>query len=819
MAMKIRLCSLFQPALVFALTGMGGVHAQTTWTGSSGGEWGTAANWDSGVPNATGSVANINLAHTVNVSDTGTAGTYPYTFGTLSTAITSGSVTIGSTSTTADILRAAVSAGAPVVNVTNSNANIFFYANLEGTQGFNKTGAGKFTFRFNGADQTYSGNLTISAGILGIEKNSSLGDDNNDITIANGSRLLAEPGSNSGTITLPSSRVITLTGAQSQIGANAAAVNLVINGNVTEDAAGRGLVKTDAGRVTLAGSLSYTGETRIAGGTLALAGSAALPSAQNLRFTGTTGTLDTGGTAQNVRTIVMDNTAGNKTVGGGGSLLVNGDANLQLAANNGVTYDFSGLNSFTFDRAARQLNIQTVNAASVTALMDVNLAKSGPGGGVNTITASQLLVGGGNSDGNNGNTARLHLGTTNTINATTIQVGGFNAGGVIDFQSGLTTPTLTVRATDGTSAVTTWKIGETSSGTRRGEGVVNLAGGSLDALVTNLQMGRHISNANLNDTSSLTMNSGTLVAQSITMAEKTGNGTPTLTTTLNQGGGSVTTGVLTLGVGSGGQAARLLPTYNLAGGTLRATTINATGATYAANSERNLLLAGGTLRNASASDLTINGLDTTAAGRINVNVTASSTVHADAGQSVVLAANALLTGGGNLAKAGGGSLVVNGTASTFTGTLAVNDGTLAGSTVFGGAIELTGGDLAPGNSIGVISAASLVWNGGSGMSFELSNVDGTSDALFLSGAFTRGSAGTYFFDFNGTGLLNETYTLVTFASTNFNVGDFGYTNLGGGYTGNFGLSGGNLTFTVVPEPSTALLGALAALGMLRRRRR
>lgn len=812
--MNIRTCSLFQPALVLALSGLGAAHAQTTWTGSTGGEWGTPANWDSGIPNAVGAVANINVAHTVNLTDPLTN----YTFGTLSTSVASGSVVIGSTSVTTDVLTAAVSAGAPVINVTNSNANIFLYANLGGTQGYNKTGSGKLTFRFNGADQTYSGNVIISGGILGIEKNSSLGDDNNDITIANAARLLAEPGSNSGTITLPSSRTITLTGAQSQIGANAAAVNLVINGNVTEDAAGRGLVKTDLGRVTLAGTISYTGETRIAGGTLALSGSAALPSSQNLRFNGATGSLDVGGTNQTVRTIVMDNTAGNKSIGGGGSLTVNGDANLQLGASNGVTYDFSGLNSFTFDRAARQLNIQTVNAAAVTTLMDVNLAKSGPGGGVNTITASQLLVGGGNSDGNNGNTARLHLGTTNTVNANTIQVGGFNAGGIIDFQGGLTAPTLALRATDGTSAVTTWKIGETSSGTRRGEGVVNLTGGSLDALVTSLQMGRHISNANLNDTSSLTMNAGTLVAQTITMAEKTGNGTPTLTTTINQGGGSVTAGTLTLGVGTGGQAARLLPTYNLAGGTLRATSITATGAVYATNSERNLNLSGGTLRNASATDLTIIGLDTTAAGRINVNVTAASTLHAEAGQSIVLAANTFLTGGGNLAKAGGGALVVNGSATSFTGTLSVNDGTLAGSTVFGGVIELAGGDLAPGNSIGTISAASLVWSGGSGMSFELSNVDDTSDSLVLSGAFTRSGAGSFLFDFNGTGLLNETYTLVSFGSTNFDASDFGYTNLGGGYSGNFGLSGSNLTFTVVPEPSSALLGGLAVVAFLRRRR-
>lgn len=610
-----------------------------------------------------------------------------------------------------------------------------------------------------------------------------------------------------------------MTGAQSQIGSNNAAVNLVINGTVTEDAAGKGLVKTDAGVVTLAGALSYTGETRIAGGTLALTGPAALPTGQNLRFNGAAGTLDIGGTSQTVRTIVMDNTAGNKTITGGGSLTINGDANQQLSAANGVTYDFSGLDSFTYNRANREFKFEIVNAASTTSIADVNLAKSGVNGGTNNITAGTILVGGGNSDGNNGNTARLHLGTVNNFNTTTFRVGAFNAGGVIDFQSGLTNPSLKLRGTDGVSASTTWTIGETSSGSRRGEGVVNLTGGTLDALVTTLRMGRHIAGANLNDTSTLTMPGGTLVAGTITMAEKTGGGTPTLTTTFNQGGGTVSTNTLTLGLGTGDAAARLLPTYNLSGGTLFAATINATGANYASNSERNLNLAGGTLRNLTGNDLGINGLDTTAAGRINLNVSTASTIQADASQSVTLGANTALTGSAGLTKAGGGTLFINGAASGYTGTLAVDAGTLAGETVLGGTIVLgSGGTLAPGNSIGTIGADSFTWDGGGVMSFELSDVDATSDLLDLAGAFTKGSAGLWAFDFNNTGMVNQTYTLVTFGSSTFDVADFSYTNLGGGYTGEFALSGSDLTFTVIPEPGATLLGSLGMLILLRRRR-
>jgi autotransporter-associated beta strand protein len=833
--MKPRRFSIL-PAACFIVLSTAHSHAQSTWTGATGGEWGTAANWTGGVPNATGATANINTALTVNVSDTGTGGTYPYTFGTLATSLASGSVVIGNNGVTTDILTAATSSGAPVINVANSSANIFFYANLEGTQGFEKTGSGKLTFRFNGADQNFTGDIKISGGILGINQNGSLGNDNNDIFIANGARLLAEPGSNSGIITLPSTRTITLTGAQSQIGSNNAAVNLVINGTVTEDAAGKGLVKTDAGVVTLAGTISYTGETRIAGGTLALSGPAALPTGQNLRFNGTTGTLNLGGTTQTVRTIVMDNTAGNKTITGGGSLTINGDANQQLSANNGVTYDFSGLDFFTYNRSNREFKFEMVNAASVTSIADVNLAKSGASGGTNNITAGTILVGGGTSDGNNGNTARLHLGTVNNFNTTTFRVGAFNAGGVIDFQSGLTAPSLKLRGTDGDSATTSWTIGETSSGSRRGEGVVNLTGGTLDAVVTDLKIGRHIANANLADTSSLTMPGGTLFATNILLAEKTGAGTPVLTSTLTQGGGTVTAGSITLGKDAGGGGnARLLPTYNLNGGTLYSTTINTGGGVYASNSERNLNLAGGTLRNAATTNLSINGEGVTTDSRINLNVTSASTIHADASQSVTLGANTALNGSGALAKEGSGTLLINGASSTYTGTLTVNAGTLGGATSLGGNVTIGGsGTLAPGNSPGIMTVAGDVNMGGT-YAYEFNDAGDLADLVNVGGTLTL-TGGSVTWDNLGTYALGEKFTLFAYDAL---VGTFSgyatsgnYTLDGGlwflnyndtmaglnGGTNDGGVNSGFVTITAIPEPGAALLGGLGLLALLRRRR-
>ncbi|MCU0782280.1 MAG: hypothetical protein MUF04_14440, partial [Akkermansiaceae bacterium] len=294
-----------------------------------------------------------------------------------------------------------------------------------------------------------------------------------------------------------------------------------------------------------------------------------------------------------------------------------------------------------------------VNAAGVTATSTVNFAAAGFDGGTNTITAQSFGVGGGNNDGNNGNLAILTLGTRNTIHADTVNIGGYAAAGTVLFPAGLVSPSLTLRGTDGTSAVTTVKVGETSSGARSGSGTLNLTGGELDARVTNLTIGRHIAGANLADTSSVTMPAGTLVVENLALAEKVNNGTPTLTSTFTQEGGDVSAVTITLGNG-GPQEARLLPTYRLWGGTLAATTIQAGGGSFAANSSRNLILRGGVLENQPGADLAISGITVTVAGNT------TTIVGPTAGQKVTLASNVNYSARLNSAAGTSGALVVEG---------------------------------------------------------------------------------------------------------------------------------------------------------------
>lgn len=202
------------------------------------------------------------------------------------------------------------------------------------------------------------------------------------------------------------------------------------------------------------------------------------------------------------------------------------------------------------------------------------------------------------------------------------------------------------------------------------------------------------------------------------------------------------------------------------------------------------------------------------------------------------------SGGGVLAlvKQGAGDLVLSGITNDYTGPTSVSEGSLVvsgaitaspiaindGGTL-GGSGSVTsitleaGGSISPGNSAGHIeslAATSLIWNGGSGMKFELSPVGNGSDQLQIASAFVKGTGSGFTFDFLGGGFDGATYSLVTFGSTiGFSAADFQFTNLGAGLTGTFAMEPNAVTFTVVPEPS-ALLGCLAGAMLcgLRRRR-
>jgi len=214
------------------------------------------------------------------------------------------------------------------------------------------------------------------------------------------------------------------------------------------------------------------------------------------------------------------------------------------------------------------------------------------------------------------------------------------------------------------------------------------------------------------------------------------------------------------------------------------------------------------------------------------------------------------TGTGSVTKLGAGAWALSG-ASTYSGSTIVSAGTLlvnnisgsgtgsgsvsvsagaalGGSGTISGATTISG-SLRPGNSIGTLTVANdVTWNGGDAWVFELGTAaaslalantgSSTQDMLSITGGssdFLKGTGSSWTFDFAGTGQAGW-YKLVGWEGiTDFTVGNFSATNLGGGLTGTFTLDGATnaLYLNVVPEPSAWLLFALSTTLLVTFRRR
>jgi fibronectin-binding autotransporter adhesin len=175
------------------------------------------------------------------------------------------------------------------------------------------------------------------------------------------------------------------------------------------------------------------------------------------------------------------------------------------------------------------------------------------------------------------------------------------------------------------------------------------------------------------------------------------------------------------------------------------------------------------------------------------------------------------TGATNLTKVGDGKWIISGT-STYTGATTVSAGTL-----------LVSGAL--GNSAVGVSNAGTVFGGSGSLAGSLTlNADtlfyvaDLSDPLFVTGTVSLYS-GFGVDDLAGltwSGVNNGTYTLIdgtlgagVFDSLAHNSLGSAY-DIGGGRSAYF--QQGSLQLVVIPESSTALLGGLGLLAMLRRRR-
>lgn len=217
---------------------------------------------------------------------------------------------------------------------------------------------------------------------------------------------------------------------------------------------------------------------------------------------------------------------------------------------------------------------------------------------------------------------------------------------------------------------------------------------------------------------------------------------------------------------------------------------------------------------------TVNAGVLTFATTVNNTLSGAITVNGGTLNAGSTTGTTLTLSGGVTVNTGGAFNILPG--AVVTGALEVNGGTVGGTGTLPAFTLESSAILAPGvGGTGVINAGGLTMDGGSTIAFELSQASpALSDQVALSGAFTRGTAGLYTFDFGATTLSGaNTFDLVTFTTgTNFAAGDFTLTGLTSatGFNYNVVVTGTAVQLVssavaVVPETGT---GVLAALGLL-----
>ncbi|MCL4204889.1 MAG: autotransporter-associated beta strand repeat-containing protein, partial [Pirellulaceae bacterium] len=585
--------------------------------------------------------------------------------------------TFGGLKGTRDMALQNTTPAAVALTVGGNNQSTEYSGNLTGLGSLAKAGTGTLTL--TGAN-TYAGVTAINAGVLSVSSDGNLGTPPasnlpGSLTIS-GATLQATAG-----FTLDSRRGIALgpgTGSGTGTIEVAAGETLVYDGIMANNGAGTGsLSKMDAGTLALGGASTYGGSTTILAGTVQLTGGDnRLPTGTTVAFSGTS-SLDVGSTSQTLSAMTFPNTTSTTTISGaGGSLIVNGVADLQigpggaLGSNPLITVDMSNLSNFTYQAPANTFRVGlksgTTNSVALGQVATVTLAQN------NTITAAILAIGD-TSASNDGGNSTLNLGAANALNVNAINVGASGrSDATLTFAAGLTDPTVTIRGTSGgDSAVPTWNIGTINQFNGAGQttftAAVNLSSGSLDARVTALRIANADSGSGTTRTgtgnASLVMGAGDLAVDTLTVGRIAGTGTISGTFrangafTLDNPAGTLRATTIRLAenlITATGGTRQVVGTLNLTNGTVLAQDLQLGTQTGNATTTASLNWTAGAIRNYdAATDLTVTDLALTANGA------GERSFMVDAGRTVT--ANAIISqtgGAAAIAKDGDGTLIL-----------------------------------------------------------------------------------------------------------------------------------------------------------------
>ncbi len=461
-----------------------------------------------------------------------------------------------------------------------------------------------------------------------------------------------------------------------------------------------GFAKNGSGNLTIdgaAGTCGYSGNTTLAGGTLAITNAdEVLPAGTTVAFTAPA-TLDLGGHSQTVGNLNQSGLSGGSIILTNGNLTVAGPG-VNLTANTtaplATTIDLSGLNSLTQNAGSMTFY------GSLAANSTVKLAQT------NYLTLNALyLANGGLTAAAPSDTATLLLGQSNVFNISTIQLGGYhNASGTIAFNGGWSNPTLVLRGLNGSgSAVANFNIGVNNNGSNPAFSFDTRAG-TIDAVVNNL----YILNNNSGGgtwVDTLSLSNGIFTAGTIYMGYDNGSTAATGgSAVVNQNGGTMLAGNLKLNANTSTGIPSLISTYNLGFG------VNGTGLLSAAaisigatqpitNSSATLNFINGTIENydpalGQADSLgVVNGGSTSPenldiAGQAGAEVANNSTTlhivlaatgthhfYAESGYTITEEPSVQISGSGGLTASGPGLVILAGT-NNYTGNTTAGAGTL-----------------------------------------------------------------------------------------------------------------------------------------------
>jgi len=865
-------------AAFLAVAVVGTARGQSTWLPTTGTTpWLTGTAWSNGaIPNATGAAA---VFPTAGVNASVQSGTV--TTGTVTFTASSGNVVLsGTNGSTDDVITLATAAGSPTINV-NGSGQLYWYTDLAGTQGYTKTGSGVLIFRYNSDNLTYTGTTSLGGGTVQINQDGSLGNVNNPILVSANSALQSISGNQQGTITLPSTRTITINSGVTFTLQNGGTGNsTVVNGPIT----GAGNLTLVSNSFGLNGANTYAGNTIIRSATVTLGASSPLSSGGlTLQSAGAAANqlstlVDLGGQSQSVSSLAL-------TIGGSnqvtntfrnGSLAVTG-GNLSVgsgstgAVTGTTTLDLRGLSAFSYTNPAGTFAVNTTGtlAGGTTVVAGGTFGTVVSSATTNAITAAHVQIGN-STNGPAASQSTLGLGQTNTYNTGTLTIGAYRGNGTVSYLAGVTGGSLVLRGTaGGSSRVANVYVGFKSGGDNFGNGVLDVSAGSIDALVSSFVVGRYFANASNSQTGTFTISSGTVDATTLGLGMvlvPTGSaGTPTITSVINQSGGLVMASAVVFGSNAatlGTNLPTFIGTYALSGGTLAAASIATGGGPFSGSSNRQIAWTGGAITTYDATtDLLITGLGG-AGGSLTLALSGggAKSFVPQSGRLITVGADTVVSGTGGFSVDGAGAVQLTGSA-PYSGATVVNSGsllvdtflantsavavaaagTLGGSGTIAGPVSIAGELRPAGSGTGVLtmgslslasSASTLLTVGGTSRGITYDAIDVTLPASLTYGGTLALSFDDLFSDNTSFGLFGFTGTPSSSLSTVTASGSYGalaFSNVGGVWTAVAG-NGQTLTFTestgmlsIIPEPTTMLSGIMAAglvlvMGFRNRRR-